>query len=135
LGEIRKIIHQNLLSNVIIKEGLINRIENDYTKANFTIIPYTRSDGGKECPRSLIESLSCGTPVMISEMATFADFVADNKCGIVFPMTVDGFVSAIQQGTATYKALKASARTCAETFFDIKKTFSSYKAIYHTIRG
>jgi len=77
-----------------------------YIEHHFTVIPYTTSGGGKECPKSLVESLACGIPALITDVSTFAYFIRENLCGIVFSAEPHALVQAIKDGWEIYDELQ-----------------------------
>jgi glycosyltransferase involved in cell wall biosynthesis len=133
LAVTRKLVEEVGTHNIEISEGLIKNLDEMYRAHHFTIIPYASAEGGKECPRSLIESLACGVPILISEIAPFAYFVSAHQCGVVFPLTVQGFASALERGLRDYSKLSENASVCAERYFDRKKTFATYESIYQSV--
>lgn len=129
----KDLIKQFGVNNIQITEGFEGGLDNIYQLHHFTVIPYTTPDGGKECPRSLIESLACGVPVLISEVAPFASFIAEHECGVVFPLTSRGFAIALEQGLSDYPRMSKNAVACAIRHFDRKETFKSYENIYREL--
>jgi glycosyltransferase involved in cell wall biosynthesis len=119
--------------NVELVEGLQADMSACYARSTFTAIPYTRPDGGKECPRSLVESLACGVPVLISRAAPFAEYVAERGCGVVFDGGAAGLRGAIDAGLDDYAALSARAAACAREDFDLGATLRAYRGLYDEV--
>jgi glycosyltransferase involved in cell wall biosynthesis len=120
------------LENVTLTNGVssMQRVYGDY---DFTVIPYTKADGGKECPTSVIEGLTCGLPALISSLAPFAEFVAENACGVVFDPTPAGLVAAIESGMLQYRRLSANALRAARRFFSVEQYFRKMAQIYEDV--
>ena len=59
-------------AKVVLHEGVHAVMSGFYHRNAFTVIPYMSAAGGKECPRSLLESLACGVPALVSRCAPFA---------------------------------------------------------------
>jgi glycosyltransferase involved in cell wall biosynthesis len=121
------------LSNVMITDGFEKHVDATYRDNHFTVIPYTLPEGGKECPRSLIESLACGVPILISEVAPFSRFVSEHRCGEIFPLTPHGFGLALERGLRDYTRLSENAAACSKKHFDREETFKAYEGIYRSI--
>lgn len=117
-------------SNVVLLEGLQADMAPLYARSSFTVIPYTRADGGKECPRSLVESLACGVPVLISREAPFSEYVAERGCGVSFDPSAEGFARAVAVARDDYQGLSARAAACAREDFDLGATLRAYRALY-----
>lgn len=120
-------------ANVELLEGLQQDMSACFARSTFTVIPYTRADGGKECPRSLVESLACGVPVLVSRAAPFSAYVRERGCGVVFDGDVDGLRAAIEAGRADYVRLSARAADCAREDFDLQATLLAYRSLYEQV--
>jgi len=133
LATTQKIIKNNDISNITITNNIIDDMSLVYPKHDFTVIPYTSPDGGKECPNSLIESLACGIPVLISELSPFSYFVIKHKCGEVFSPTQQGLRKAFEKGLTNYDERKKQARVVAEKFFCQNKLLAFYGQLYEKL--
>ncbi|MGH8132484.1 MAG: glycosyltransferase family 4 protein [Steroidobacteraceae bacterium] len=118
------------LTNVRLLQGTQHRMDELYRRHDFTVIPYTVADGGKECPRSLIEALACGVPVLISEIAPLAAFVGVHDCGRVICPTPQGLAAAVEQGLLAHRELSSNAARAARAHFDLRSTLREYGSIY-----
>jgi glycosyltransferase involved in cell wall biosynthesis len=101
-----------------------------YREHDFTVVPYTTLDGGKECPTSSVEGLACGIPALISTKAPFAEFIAEHKCGVVFDPTPQGLVTAVETGMAQYGELSANAVRVAAEYFSLDKYLNRMTLVY-----
>jgi len=123
-------IRDKALQNVTLLEGIQNDMAEVYRRHDFTVIPYTQADGGKECPRSMIEALACGVPVLISDRAPFAPFIAAHECGAVFPCNPTGFAAALQNAAAGYRSSSLNAARVSRATFDLQVTLQRYAELY-----
>ncbi len=130
LAPTRDWLAQRDCPNVELTVGAEANMATLYPSYHFTVIPYTTIDGGKECPNSLLESLACGVPVLISEVAPFAAFVAEHDCGELFTPTADGLSQAVARGMARLPTLRANARKAAELHFDSRTALATYATLY-----
>lgn len=131
--ELKSLIERRALHNVRILEGVQRSMADLYRRFDFTVIPFATTDGGKECPRSLVEAMACGAPVFISEIAPFASFVREHECGVAFPLHVDGFAGAVDAAVRDYASYSANASRCARQYFDVSQTMREYAAIYDSL--
>lgn len=118
------------LTNVSIQNVAVKNMADIYRAHHFTSIPYTRGDGGKECPNSLVESLACGVPVLITDISPFSAFVVRHGCGIVHSPTPEGLVGALEKGIADYDTLRLRARTAAESSFHLRRQLAFQEGLY-----
>ena len=133
LAETKRLIAEYGLRNVTILEGLQQNMEGVYKEHHFTIVPYTSADGGKECPRSLIESLACGVPVLISAVASMAALVDRSGCGTVYAAGLEPFAQAVEHGLSQYRHLSENAAHFARGSFDLASTRREYAGIYSAL--
>jgi glycosyltransferase involved in cell wall biosynthesis len=134
IDEVQRNIDTHRLNNVRLLEGVQPDMRSVYMAHDFTVIPYTTADGGKECPRSLVESLACGVPVLISEVAPFATFVDEHNCGRVFTLHPSSFAAALESALTEYDKLSRNAVARAHANFDLQSTLQSYSDIYDKVR-
>ena len=126
----RCLIEENGIKNVILFNEYVADMSKLYQSHHFTILPYTRMDGGKECPNSLIESLACGVPVLISRCSSLAPFVEKNGCGVVFDLDPVSLASAVRIGMNDYWGLQKNARETAKNNFNSKYLLKLYRKVY-----
>ena len=126
-------LESNCLDNVTLTNGVVENMHRLYRDYDFTIIPYTTADGGKECPTSAVEGLACGLPALISSLAPFADFVELHKCGVVFDPTPANVVSAIETGMCRYRELSTNAVKAAHRYFSLEHMLERMTEIYQGI--
>jgi glycosyltransferase involved in cell wall biosynthesis len=129
----RELIARQALRNVTLTDSIVEDMPAVYNQHHFTIVPYTRPDGGKECPNSLIEGLACGLPALVSSACRIADFVERQRCGVVFDPTPSCLVSAIERATAHYHELSKQATVTAHAFFSQESFFAKTAKIYDEI--
>lgn len=134
LDDVKRQVAERSLRNVTILEGVQSDMRAVYLQHDFTIIPFTTPGGGKECPRSLVETLACGVPALISEVAPFSVFVRAQDCGQVFSLTPASLGTAVENALSRYASLSASAAQCARTHFDLRSTMKAYAGIYDGLR-
>jgi glycosyltransferase involved in cell wall biosynthesis len=126
-------IASHALENVTLTNSIVPDMASIYNEHHFTVIPYTQPDGGKECPNSLVESLSCGIPVIISSAARFSHFVDEHKCGVVFKPTPSDLIAAVETGLKHYRSLSSNATEVANTYFPQSKLLKRIEQIYQEV--
>jgi glycosyltransferase involved in cell wall biosynthesis len=133
LQVVRQELDRRRLANVTVSEGVRSDMASVYHDHDLAVIPYTTADGGKECPRSLVEGLACGLPALISDVAPFASFVRKNRCGEVYSSNVTSFSAAVESAMQAYPARSASAVASARTHFDRALTRQAYEKLYQQL--
>jgi glycosyltransferase involved in cell wall biosynthesis len=130
-----KCIADEGLSNITLTNSIVDNMVHTYNQHHFTVIPYTQSDGGKECPLSLVEGLACGLPALISSVSPFAYFVAEHKCGVVFEPTSSCLVEAVETGMRQYAKLSVNAIATAQRYFSEVSMVQQIARVYQDIRS
>ncbi|GJM43889.1 MAG: hypothetical protein DHS20C21_07310 [Gemmatimonadota bacterium] len=118
------------LPNVELTNRSVDDMSRIYPSFHFTVIPYTRADGGKECPNSLLEGMACGVPALVSSAAPFSGYVREHDCGEVFEPTAEGMAAAVSRGLSRWETLSKNARTATEQDFDRLVMLRRYEEVY-----
>jgi glycosyltransferase involved in cell wall biosynthesis len=72
-------------------------------------------------PRSIIESLAAGRPVIVTDNLEISSIIEREKCGIVIKPSAHDLAEAIKQILIDYEKYQRNCRRTAEEFFDLKK--------------
>jgi glycosyltransferase involved in cell wall biosynthesis len=120
--------------NVHISTALQPAMTQLFQATDATIAPFLRSDDdSKICPTSLIESLACGRPILVSTKVGIADLVQETACGQVFEPAVDQLCHAIDALRRRYRQHAFNARACAERHFDLRLCLQQYQQLYDEV--
>lgn len=123
-------IRRRELLNVELQRERITDMAIEYQNAHATIAPFTDMLKCKPVPNSLIESLACGRPVILTNLIGVSNLIQEKRCGIVCPPTVDGICDAIERVSSNYNNLKSSTRTAAEKWFSEETFIQKYRSLY-----
>ena len=110
------------VSNVALQKGAQTDMHAVYSEHDFTLVRYTTADGGKECRRSLVETLACGVPNLISHVAPPPSFVQTS------------FMTSLESALSRYESLSKYAAERALAHFDLRSTVTAYSEIYDSLR-
>jgi len=105
-----------------------------YRSVHATICCY-EGGFGKSCPNSIVESVACGRPVLVSSTCGISDLIDRSGAGVVFPRTIDAASRAVDVLRASYDRRAADARTLAERHFDVNTFIASYGNLYAQLAG
>lgn len=119
--------------NVRISLGLVRDMAAVYQAADATIAPFLSESGTKICPTSLLESLACGRPLLVSSHVGISDLVRDERCGVVFEPTVDGLCEGVRELQRHHAVYSSHARPCAERHFDPETCREQHARLYAEI--
>lgn len=127
----REIIHKSRLKNINMECKKISNMNERFSSADCTIIPYTKKDIFlKQMPNSAIESLAAGKPVLCSSKVEIAKIIKENKCGVVFEPNKQGLSKAIKELKKNYNKYQKNCRKTAKKYFSKERFIGEYKKIY-----
>lgn len=118
------------LENVLVKNSLIRDMTTEYSEADCVVAPYNSIDEEKPVPRSLIESLACGKPILVSKNVDIRDIVISDNCGVVFEPDPESMSTAIKKIQKNYNNFKKASRKTAEKYFSKEDFIENYRRLY-----
>ena len=141
----RRVLRRPKEEDVLRKVGLYDKIiqcskvKDEQTMADYyraaDVLAYTTI--ADNCPLSVLEALSCGLPVVASEVGGVPELVRDGKTGLIVPLgDAAGLVTGIQriiEDEQFQKALSTSAAMDAKERFDIQRQAKEYLELYTEI--
>jgi glycosyltransferase involved in cell wall biosynthesis len=133
LAATRQLADEGGAPNVRLATGLVGAMPSAYRGHDFTVIPFTRADGGKECPDSALESLACGIPVLVSRACPLAALVEREGGGLVFEPRVPALREAVERGLRSWADLSAAARAMAEARLDEPAMLRFHSRLYREV--
>ena len=131
---IQKTVAERGLTNVDLTIERVTDMAQEYRRASITIAPFTDLTRCKPSPNSLLESLACGTPVVVTEVVGIADVIAEEACGVVARPTVEDIIEAMDRVRSDYRAYARAARRAAVGLFSRERFLDEYARVYRLLR-
>lgn len=132
-SQVKQWIQDLGLRNVEFIIGRATHIANEYKKCHITIIPFTSTIHVKPAPNSLLESLACGRPVLVTEQVGLADLVAESGSGVVTAAVEEKLVEGLEQLHMHWTSYAQIARFTAERFFGKDVYLKAYADLYASL--
>src|SRR5262249_30705691 len=88
---------------------------------------------GKACPNSIVESLACGRPVLVSNELGIAHLIGEHGCGITVQRSLSSVIQAIEDLVKNYPSYQSQARPCAEHHFSQERFLNAYLELYQEV--
>ena len=104
-----------------------------YLQAHVTAAPFTDASRSKAAPNSLVESLACGRPVLLTETVGLAEVVRESGAGKVSPATGEALAEHLDQLQAEWEQCSRKARHLAECRFGQENFLADYRVLYHEV--
>lgn len=136
---IKKIFaQQNLLDRVIFEDdypfhGGMHLV---YNLADVVVFPALDLKGKFDVPLTIIEAYACAKPVILSDLAGFAEFSNEKICVTIPRGSEEKFLNSVaylRQNKEIGQNIGRSARHFVEEHFNLKRTAEEYERIYESI--
>jgi glycosyltransferase involved in cell wall biosynthesis len=134
LAAVRRMIEERGLGNVELIVGRQTDMAAQYNGAHVTLAPFTQKDRSKPAPNSLIESLACGRPVVLTEAVGLKDIVAGTKAGAVSAPSGAALAERLDYLESNWAGCAEAARRLAEQRFSVHGFLDAYDKLYSAPR-
>lgn len=118
----------------IIRTGFRNDVPQLAKAANFTLLPSTRKEG---LPRTILESLASGTPVITSDIDGAVEIISDQVNGLVFPagdeQKLAEAIRTVYENKALSNQLTQHAQDVIKTTFSHQQTVQNYQEYFQQL--
>jgi glycosyltransferase involved in cell wall biosynthesis len=133
LAKLQQIIGAAGLGNVRILNGLVSDMAAVYNSVHASILPGLEHRSFIPCPRSGLEALAHGKPLLVSHLVSISSQVAAARAGVTFEPTAAGAKGAIEELRRDYPAYQANTQRYIAENFSPKTHVELYHRLYHTI--
>lgn len=120
-------------SRLVIMNGVVSDVPRLLAQVHSVIAPYTRIEGNKACPNSLVEGLASGRPALASRLVGIADLIEKEECGVVFEPTTEGLVRGVETLRRNYEYYRSNSRRVAEKLFSKDSFIERYRQLYRSL--
>lgn len=133
-AEMQQRLRSKPLKNIVLKNGIVADMNEEYSQVHATIIPYTQIDDFlKLIPNSALESLAAGKPLLVSRQTELARIVENQGCGVVFEPRIEELQLAVQELKRNYPHYQQNCRRTAEKLFSKRLFLQKYLALYQEV--
>jgi glycosyltransferase involved in cell wall biosynthesis len=133
LAKLEHIIAAAGVSNITITNGVIDDMPAVYDGVHASILPGLEHRSFIPSPRSGLESLAHGKPLLVSHLVSIAETVARSHCGVAFEPSTAGLKAAILQLRKDYSAYQANTQRYITENFSPSTHLELYRRLYQTI--
>ena len=131
--ELKALLISEGVTNVEVRNGQIDDMRELYQTAHATILPGLEYHSFKPCPRSAVESLAHGKPLLMSRPTSLSRIVEERSCGTVFDPTEESLKSAIRELMNDYDRFQPNCHEAAKSIFSEQYFFERYRQLYEEI--
>ena len=133
--KLRQLIAEAGVANVEVHDGVIRDMGALFDRAHATALPALEHRSFVPAPRSGLDSLAHGKPLLLSSYVGMAGSVVRAGAGLVFEPTVDGLVAAIEDMRNRYAALRQAAQPYLREHFSPTTHLELYRRLYRSLGG
>jgi glycosyltransferase involved in cell wall biosynthesis len=133
LPTVRRWIAERGLANVEVVTDRIDDMAREYQRSHVTLAPFTCREHCKPAPNSIIESMACGRPVIVTSRVGLAPLILEHSAGVVAEVTAEGLAESLDVARADWRELSRNARTTAERFFAQEHFLAAYGRLYEEV--
>ncbi|MHC4662576.1 MAG: glycosyltransferase [Planctomycetota bacterium] len=133
------------IKDEVEKHGIADRVEiisgvvdimDILMRCHAVVAPFQTPEHNMPFPRSCVEALSAGRPVLVTDVTAIGKVVSEEGGGIAVTPTAEGLVGGVEKlrkGYAGDFPFSEHARAVCERFFSLDEYFSAYAALYESI--
>jgi glycosyltransferase involved in cell wall biosynthesis len=133
LAKLNQILAEVRPHNVDVVNGLVEDMSSIYNRVHATILPGLEYRSFIPCPRSGLESLAHGKPLLLSHLVALAESVVSSQAGIAFEPTIQGLVGAVQELQRDYPAYQANTQRYIANKFSPATHLALYQRLYQSL--
>ncbi len=133
LAKLERIVAQAGVTNVVIQSGVVADMDSVYDSVHAAVLPGLEHRSFIPCPRSGLEALAHGKPLLLSNLISIAPSVSQSAAGVVFEPTIAGLKSAILQLQADYPAYQAKTQAYITEHFSPSTHLKLYRQLYQDV--
>lgn len=132
-SSVRRWIAQRGLDNIDLVVGVNRDMAAQYRQAHVTIAPFLDPQRCKPAPNSLIESLACGRPVLLTEAVGLASVIHEGGGGWIASPSAEALAEGLDRLQAEWDTYSRAARALAERWFNADSFLEAYAQLYEEV--
>jgi glycosyltransferase involved in cell wall biosynthesis len=130
---LRRLIGEAGAGNIEVEDGVIPDMGAVYDRVHAAILPALEHRSFVPAPRSGLESLAHGKPLLVSTQVAIASALQVARAGVVFEPSLDGLESAVRQLQRSYDALQPNAQPYLKENFSPSIHLELHRRLYQTL--
>lgn len=130
---VRRWIGERGLRNVDLVVGCSDDMPAEYNNTHVTVAPFTDPARSKAAPNSIIESLACGRPVLVTKAVGLAELIVEARAGVVCAPAGDSIADNLDRLAADWELYSSAAGAVAEKHFSLAEFLTQYRRLYQGV--
>lgn len=133
LAKLQGVIAEAGARNIAVLNGVVSDMGPVYDRVHATVLPAMEHQSFIPCPRSGLDSLAHGKPLLVSNFVCLAAGLTGSGAGVGFEPDSEGLALAIRRLRDDYARYQGRTRGYMERYFSPTKHLALYRALYQTI--
>jgi glycosyltransferase involved in cell wall biosynthesis len=133
LGKLERLLADVGTENVEIINGLVGDMVSVYDRVHATVLPGLEHRSFIPSPRSGLESLAHGKPLLVSYPVALAESIAGSGAGIAFEPTIEGLAAAVRELQRNYPSYQANTQAYIAAKFSPATHLELYRQLYQSL--
>jgi glycosyltransferase involved in cell wall biosynthesis len=130
---LRRMIAEAAVGNIEVEDGVIPDMGAMYDRVHAAILPALEHRSFVPAPRSGLEALAHGKPLLVSTQVSIAPALQASHAGVVFEPSVEGLESAVRQLQRSYDALQPNAQRYLKENFSPSIHLELHRRLYQSL--
>jgi glycosyltransferase involved in cell wall biosynthesis len=127
------LLHEAGAANVEVRDGIIPDMGAVYDEVHAAALPALEHRSFIPAPRSGLEALAHGKPLLVSRYVSIAESLDRSGAGVVFDPTVEGLESAVRRLRERYEVCQGAAQPYIEAHFSPATHLELYRDLYRSL--
>ncbi|HEX6107575.1 MAG TPA: glycosyltransferase [Gemmatimonadales bacterium] len=135
VGTLRRLLREAGATNIEVRDGMVADMGAVYDSVHATVLPALEHGSFIPAPRSGLESMAHGKPLLASHYVSIAGSLAETGAGVVFEPTPEELVSAVQRLRQQYTAIQPRAQGYIRERYSPERHLDLHRRLYRAICG
>jgi glycosyltransferase involved in cell wall biosynthesis len=135
--QVIKWLEKEKLKSQVVFLDTFSEMNKLYNVSDLNIFPAREMAGKFDIPLTLVESMACKKPVIVSKLKNLKELVGKNSYGLVVklkkPQDLAEKIELLKKDKKLYNKLASNAFDFVKENFDIKKNIKKYETIYENL--
>lgn len=127
---LRQAIKDRGLTNVEICVGKFANVARYYAEAHVTAAPFCDLSKCKPAPNSIVESLACGRPAVVTRKVGLAPLIDEHQAGCIVEEDAQHLAEQLDRLESQWDSYSTNARVLAESQFSAPRFVEAYRDVY-----
>lgn len=133
VAKLRRLIQGAGVSNIEILDGVVRDMAAVYDRVHATILPALEHRSFIPCPRSGLDSMAQGKPLLVSRFVSIAESLAASGAGVAFEPTVAELEEAVLHLRKHYSGFQQRTHPYMREYFSPSAHLELHRRLYQEI--